>query len=225
MRIAATLALLASCAAGLPAAAQPVQAAHAGMVLPDGQMQVGRYTTIGAAPAPAVADPLGTWVRISYPRQAVSTVGDALRHTLTRTGWRLADAGVMGADAHALMQQPLPDSHRQLGPYSVRTVLEVLTGAGWQWWEDTPHRVVWFGAATPAMATRASLDAADMAAPGPAFPQRSSFVLASSDAPVMDAAQTPARATPVMAPHVAPIAMPAAGEHNPKRPNGAPAQE
>ncbi len=116
----------------------------AGRIVGEGQMQVGRYTTIVAAPAEAAARPLDVYVQLSYPRQTVHTVGDALRHTLMRTGWSLVDPSAMSPQAARLLSLPLPESQRVIGPYRARTVLEVLTGPSWQWHEDDVQRKVWF---------------------------------------------------------------------------------
>ena len=121
-------------------------------VLAGGQMQVGRYTTTVAAPVAQVADPLNVFVRLSYPRQTVSTVGDALRHTLLRTGWRLVETSALTAQAAHLLGLPLPESQRALGPYKARAILEVLTGPSWRWHEDPIQRLVWFEQATAPVA-------------------------------------------------------------------------
>ena len=113
----------------------------------DGQMQIGRYTTTQAAPAAQASDPLSVFVRLSYPRQIVRTVGDAIDHTLMRTGWRLVDRAALSPEATRFLQLPLPESQRTLGPYSVRTLLGVLLGNTWRWQEDPVQRQVWFTSA------------------------------------------------------------------------------
>lgn len=117
---------------------------YSGRILPDGQMQVGRYTTAGAKSALQASDPLSVYARLSYPRQTVRTVGEALRHTLLRTGWSLVDTTALEPEAQALLAMPLPESQRDLGPYQVRTILGVLTGPSWNWGQDPIKRVVWF---------------------------------------------------------------------------------
>ena len=121
--------------ASVPAVAQDADL-PAGRIVGEGQMQVGRYTTTVAAPPETAARPLDVYVQLSYPRQTVQTVGDAVRHTLLRTGWRLVEPSALNL--------PLPESQRVVGPYRARTVLEVLTGPNWQWHEDPIQRLVWF---------------------------------------------------------------------------------
>ena len=116
----------------------------AGRIVGDGQMQVGRYTTTVAAPPDAAARPLDVYVQLNYPRQTVQTVGDAIQHTLLRTGWRLVEPSALAPQAANLLNLPLPESQRVVGPYRARTVLEVLTGPTWQWHEDPIQRLVWF---------------------------------------------------------------------------------
>lgn len=111
-----------------------------------GRVAVGRYTTVGAAPAQEVAQPLAAYVRVSFPRQTVATVGDAIRHTLLRTGWRMVNVGALDAQARQFLKLPLPDSQRTLGPYQAREVLAVLTGPAWVWHEDPMQRLVSFSA-------------------------------------------------------------------------------
>lgn len=153
------------------AAVQPAPARAA--ALPDAaQQRIARYTSMTARPAPQAADPLDTWARITYPRQTVRTVGDAIDHTLMRTGWRLADAQAFDAQVQNLMALPLPESQRELGPYPVRTTLDVLTGKGWQWHEDPVRRLVWFsleGAAVPAAGAATAGGTSTAPAPRPAI--------------------------------------------------------
>ena len=150
-RILNTLALSAAVCAPLTATAEESRAVptdyHFGHIVDQGRMQVGRYTTAAARPEAEASNPLDVYVQITYPRQTVSTVGDAIRHTLMRSGWNLVDRSALSPQAVHLLTLPLPDSQRTLGPYSLRTVLNVLTGRTWAWKEDAVRRLVWFGVA------------------------------------------------------------------------------
>ena len=106
-------------------------------------MRIARYTTAGAPPVAQAQDPMGIIARISYPRQTIRSVGDAVHHTLLRTGWRL-DEGALADDARQVLALPLPDSQRTLGPYQVREILQVLLGGSWLWCEDPVRRTTMF---------------------------------------------------------------------------------
>jgi conjugative transfer region protein (TIGR03748 family) len=89
-------------------------------------VRVSRYTeTVG--PATAERDPLAVVATLRFPRGVVGTVGDALRYLLQRTGYSLS-AG--DADAEHLFALTLPESQRQLGPYQVRSMAQILVGDG-----------------------------------------------------------------------------------------------
>ena len=121
-------------------------------------MRIARYTTAKAAPVMQASEPMAVMARISFPRQTVRTVGDAVHHTLLRTGWKL-DENTLTSEARGVLVLPLPDSHRVLGPYEVRTILQVLLGRSWAWCEDPVRRTVTFklkdgeGATCPAGAS------------------------------------------------------------------------
>ena len=108
--------------------------------------------------------------RISYPRQTIRNVGDAVHHTLLRTGWRLNESTLTG-EARDVLVMPLPDSQRVVGPYEVRTILHVLLGNSWVWCEDPVRRTVTFmlrdgaGATCPTGATFSDSTAAAPAVP------------------------------------------------------------
>lgn len=118
----------------------------------DAHRRVGRYTTALATPVDEASDPLGVYARIAYPRQTVRTVGEAIEHTLLRTGWRLENRSSFESAAAHYMTLPLPESQRVLGPYPVRTILRILADGSWQWHEDPVRRVTWFTLANVAPA-------------------------------------------------------------------------
>lgn len=135
--------------AALAALAASGGAAHAADT---SAMQVGRYSSARAIPATLAARPLDVDVRLSYPPQTVQTVGDAIRHTIERTGWSFPDPASLQPEAARLLTLPLPASQRTLGPYPVATVLQILTGDVWQWHRDPVQRVTWFDLAPSAAA-------------------------------------------------------------------------
>jgi conjugative transfer region protein (TIGR03748 family) len=71
----------------------------------------GRYTLVELVPEPAQRDLLRQVIEVSIPPTFDASVGDALRHVLLRTGYRLCDA----TEAAALYALPLPAAHRGSG--------------------------------------------------------------------------------------------------------------
>lgn len=127
------------------AQAQPVAQAR---LMAVEETQVGRYTTQPAAPAPDIDQPLRAVVRISYPRGLVISIGDALGHTLMRSGYRLETPSQLSPQARDFLQLPLPESQRVLGPYRVHAVLQTLLGPAWRLERDETTRTVRFVEAT-----------------------------------------------------------------------------
>lgn len=126
--------------------------AHANPPLVDGnkRLQLGRYTTADALPPQNLNDPLALVAQITFPREQVTTIGEAVDYTLLRTGYALADTQALSADARRFLTLPLPEAQRTLGPYSVQDMLTVLTGKAWSWHTDQVTRRLWITLATQA---------------------------------------------------------------------------
>ena len=90
---------------------------------------VGRYSTESTTPPPELVEPLDTVAALTFPRQNVKTIEDAIEYTLARSGYRYV--ATADATARTFLDLPLPESQRQIGPYSVRTILNVLLGTAW----------------------------------------------------------------------------------------------
>ena len=76
------------------------------------QVQIGRYSTQAAEPPAELADPLAIYAQLSYPRQAVESVGAALNYTLMRTGYRLVATPPAGIPAaHGSLSGPHHPCH------------------------------------------------------------------------------------------------------------------
>ncbi|WOA33474.1 hypothetical protein [Alloalcanivorax xenomutans] len=84
-------------------------------------------------------------VRVAIPSTLSVTVKDALMHLLAGTGYHLCD-GV----PPDLANQPLPLTHRNLGPASLQEALQVLAGSAWVLQQDPRRREVCFRARVPA---------------------------------------------------------------------------
>lgn len=141
------------------------------------QLVLGRYTTAAAQPPAELSRPLEVVVALSFPRSTVVTVGDALTHALVRSGFRLSESD-LGAQAVAFLALPLPESQRQVGPYRLQAVLDLLVGSAWDWRSDPYRRIVWFvpvgaaASATPVPSADISqVQAFPVATPGP-MPRR-----------------------------------------------------
>lgn len=128
--------------------------------MPPGAVPVaryGRYTLVELVPEPAQRDLMRQVIEVAIPPSFDASVGDALRHVLLRTGYRLCDA----ADAAPLFALPLPAAHLRLGPLPLRDALLALAGPAWQLSIDDSARQVCLqrrvtAAAAPALVAPAS---------------------------------------------------------------------
>lgn len=139
-----TIALAAGCATRsiAPATVEPEPEART-QTMPDGWVPVvryGRYTLVELVPEPAQRDLLQQAVEVSIPPMLDASVGDAMRHVLLRSGYRLCDA----AEATTLYALPLPAAHLRLGPLMLRDALLTLAGPGWELSVDDETRQVCF---------------------------------------------------------------------------------
>ena len=100
----------------------------------------GRFTLVELVPEPAQRDLLRQAVEVSIPPMLDASVGDAMRHVLLRSGYRLCDA----AEAAALYALPLPAAHLRLGPLMLRDALLTLAGPAWELSIDDSTRQVCF---------------------------------------------------------------------------------
>ncbi len=110
----------------------------------DGEARVGRYRTLEPVATTAQADPLAAVIDLSFPRPAVSTVGDALQHLLARSGYRLAGDKASDPAMQRLLVLPLSEVHRQLGPITLRNAFRTLAGDSFRLVIDPVHRLVSF---------------------------------------------------------------------------------
>lgn len=136
----------------------------------DGELVLGRYTTSLAQPPVELAQPLDVVVAITFPRSTVATVGEAVQHALLRSGYRLAHSD-LAEQAQRFLLLPLPESQRQVGPYRLQAVLDLLVGSAWHWHADHAQRRVWFSSAQAqaASATGLPLDATGSPRPTPSI--------------------------------------------------------
>ena len=139
------------------------------------EVQVGRYTTLAPVPSEADSEPLAVVAKVHFPRPGVNTVGDAVRHLLLRTGYRLAGDDRLDEGARHLLSLSLPDNQRVLGPYRVDTMLGALVGKSFRLVADPASRVVTYvaaagNAASDTRAVPGVANAANTASATPAVP-------------------------------------------------------
>ena len=84
-------------------------------------------------------------VDVAVPDTLHASIGDALRHVLQRSGYRLCDAH----DAEALLTWPLPAAPYRRGPVVLRDALLTLAGPAWDLQVDHGMRRVCFTQAQP----------------------------------------------------------------------------
>lgn len=124
-------------------------------------VRYGRYTLVELVPEPAQRELMRQVVEVVIPPSLDTNVGDALRHVLRRSGYRLCDT----ADSAALYALPLPAAHLHLGPLMLRDALLTLAGPAWDVSIDDGARQVCFKrhatpvpvSANPSAATGAAL--------------------------------------------------------------------
>lgn len=109
----------------------------------------GRYTLVELAAEPAQRDLMQQVVDITIPPALDATVGDAMRHVLQRSGYRLCE----DTQAAMLYALPLPAAHLRLGPLSLRDALLTLAGPAWNIAVDDTSRAVCFTHSVAAAAT------------------------------------------------------------------------
>ncbi|WP_162500943.1 hypothetical protein [Pseudomonas aeruginosa] len=130
-------------APAVPAASPPAVAPEPGFVP---VARYGRYTLVELVPEPAQRDLLQQAVEVSIPPTLDASVGDAMRHVLLRSGYRLCDAAE-AASLYALplpLPLPLPAAHLHLGPLMLRDALLTLAGPAWELSVDDVTRQVCF---------------------------------------------------------------------------------
>lgn len=94
-------------------------------------VSIARYAYLMPGSSHAQRHPLQvTLTQVRFP-QEIATVGEAMNHLLTRSGYRLDEQRSHWAST-ILMPQPLPEVHRDLGPIYLSEALAVLAGNAWR---------------------------------------------------------------------------------------------
>ena len=113
------------------------------------EVQVGRYATVRAVPTLSQVHLLSAIVRVQFPASVIS-VGQAVEHLLRPSGYRLVSEAAADSSRRTLINLPLPEPHRTLGPMPLQTALETLAGPAFRLVEDPVHRLVSFERCGPA---------------------------------------------------------------------------
>lgn len=127
--LAAALSLVAACATTPATKTAPSDASAStepALAHPIPVVRSGRYTLVEVVPEHALRDPMEQIVDVSIPATLTATVGEALRYVLLRTGYRLCEGH---EETRALDALPLPATHMELGPLTLREALKVLIGS------------------------------------------------------------------------------------------------
>lgn len=105
--------------------------------------RISRYASIEPVATHEQSHPLSVVVSVNFTDR-VNTVGDAIRHLLLRSGYRLADVRVSDPSLPILLSRPLPMIHRTLGPITLDNALVTLAGDAWDLVVDPVNRLVSF---------------------------------------------------------------------------------
>ncbi len=104
--------------------------ALAGLALPlcaANVTQVNRYATVDNEPLLEQLNPMKAVQQVHFPLE-VKTIGDAVNYWLHYSGFHLADADKHPKVLQQVLNQPLPQVDRNLGPLSIDQGLLVLVG-------------------------------------------------------------------------------------------------
>lgn len=111
----------------------------------------GRYTLVELRPDLAQRDLQRQIVDLRIRATPDSTVGDALRYVLLRSGYQLCNGDTT---LNTLFALPLPAAHLRLGPLELRQALQLLAGKPWRLTVDEQARLVCFVYMTDEPATK-----------------------------------------------------------------------
>ncbi len=102
---------------------------------------VGRYSLVSATPTEQQSELLSVMVTVTMP-EPIQTVGDAIHHVLRPSGYQLARFDAQGLEVLQLLQRPLPQSHRTLGPMPLQDILLTLATPAFRLHIDPVHRLI-----------------------------------------------------------------------------------
>lgn len=106
-------------------------------------VSTGRYSYVENIPPVDQLNPLKVVIRTKIP-QSISSVGQTIEFLLVRSGYMLADVLVLSTEARVLLDLPLPQIHREIGPMTLDKALATLAGSAFELIVDPVHRKVAF---------------------------------------------------------------------------------
>ena len=104
---------------------------------------IGRYLSVALKAEPAQSHLLQQQIEIQFPKN-ILTINEATQFMLQFSGYRLAPLNKLNIEANVLLEQPLPEVDRTLGPISLTEGLETLSGKAFYLLVDPIHRKVGF---------------------------------------------------------------------------------
>lgn len=118
-------------------------------------IQIGRYTTMSIEATVEQEDVFLAVVDITFD-ETVKTVEDAILVLLQPKGYRLYLPDMQPEQPHVFKSLTVPDTHRQLGPLTLRDALETLAGAAWYLVHDPVYRILSFEICTTSTSSEVS---------------------------------------------------------------------
>lgn len=112
---------------------------HSAKNRPEQAVQTGRYSALAAIPTDAQRHPLEVIIDVRIPDD-ILTIKETIHYLLRRSGYTLN--AVLAPDVVQLLDKPLPDVHRNLGPMTLNEALTVLTTPDFVPAEDPHTRMI-----------------------------------------------------------------------------------
>ncbi len=88
---------------------------------------ISRYITVENKPKSEQVNLLSQVIQVRFS-QKIQTIGDALQHILSYSGYSLVDSSRQCPELKATLTKPLPFVDRQFGPMSLQDALTTLAG-------------------------------------------------------------------------------------------------
>lgn len=107
------------------------------------QIQIGRYTTAESVVTDSQFDLLNVMVDTTIP-SSYTTVGQAIKFLLLRSGYSLYSPAKQSPEAQHLLMLQLPQAHRNIGPVTLKKALLMIAGEAYTMQIDPVKRFISF---------------------------------------------------------------------------------